>query len=357
MTTSTTLLTRIANFTGRREDVAVEALGHILSYSEAARHELEEMLRAGGAEIGSIYEVHTQVRDEDGATPDLAGYDQHGAERLLIEAKFWAGLTEKQPNSYLTRLLKVKEGTKALLFLVPAARLRTLWPEVRQLAAENYHLSPDTELENLRSAAILSKDCHLIMTSWRALLASITTRVDIDRDHRAQLDIVQLRGLTEQMDGDEFVPFSPGELGPGIARRIRDVCRLVDRAVDKGIYVGLFADRGRASNWDYSYGRNMWFAEAANAWFGMYSRTWATRRETPLWLQIWGQGDLGAGEVRRRLEPLKQNEPSEGVSDDGYIPIDLPTGLDFEATADAVIERLSKIAALINPDTFPLDGG
>ena len=42
-------------FTNRTEDVAVEALGYILSRSTAAAGALTETLRAGGADIGDIF--------------------------------------------------------------------------------------------------------------------------------------------------------------------------------------------------------------------------------------------------------------------------------------------------------------
>ena len=48
--------------------------------------------------------------------PDLVGLDRTmGKECVLIEAKFWAGLTDRQPKAYLDRL----DPGKALLFVAP----------------------------------------------------------------------------------------------------------------------------------------------------------------------------------------------------------------------------------------------
>ena len=58
--------------------------------------------------------------------PDLVGRTEHGEELLLIEAKFWAGLTEHQPITYLQRL----PPGGALLFVVPEARLPSIWNEL-----------------------------------------------------------------------------------------------------------------------------------------------------------------------------------------------------------------------------------
>ena len=108
------------------ENIAVEALGHILSTSPAAVRALEDVLQTGGAEVGEIAWVKTQASGEAGTRPDLAGFDQHNKERVLIEAKFWAGLTDNQPIAYLERLPENQES--ALLFVAPAPRASsTLW--------------------------------------------------------------------------------------------------------------------------------------------------------------------------------------------------------------------------------------
>ena len=71
-----TLLAQLApRFGPQTENLAVEALGHILSGSAAARGALSELLEAGGARVGQVAEVRTQDIGEDGARPDLVGAD------------------------------------------------------------------------------------------------------------------------------------------------------------------------------------------------------------------------------------------------------------------------------------------
>ena len=91
-------------FSWRTEDVAVEALGHILKGSESARDVLSEVLRIGGAEVGRIAEVETKVTIEDEARPELAAYNENGSRCVVIKAKFWAGLTKNQPITYVRHL-------------------------------------------------------------------------------------------------------------------------------------------------------------------------------------------------------------------------------------------------------------
>ncbi|MDE2687051.1 MAG: hypothetical protein OXI16_06065 [Chloroflexota bacterium] len=128
MTLESTLLAHLTPMlTDRVEDMAVEALGYILSKSPASRNALNLMLKSGVPEIKSVEQVRTQVTGDTGARPDLVGFDADDAERVLIEAKFWAGLTENQPNGYLERL--PKDRPSALLFVAPEARRDTLWAE------------------------------------------------------------------------------------------------------------------------------------------------------------------------------------------------------------------------------------
>ena len=72
---------------------------------------------------------------------DLVAYDAGGSERVLIEAKFWAGLTDNQPNTYLARLLRAGEPA-VLLFVAPEQRLVTVWTEIRGRADTCFDLDP-----------------------------------------------------------------------------------------------------------------------------------------------------------------------------------------------------------------------
>ena len=77
-----TLLAKLApQFSVQTENVAVEALGHILSGSEAARSAFSDVLNAGGAQVGQIAQVRTQVTGKDGERPDLVAFDQDGEKR------------------------------------------------------------------------------------------------------------------------------------------------------------------------------------------------------------------------------------------------------------------------------------
>ena len=170
-------LARVGCFKGKKENSAVEVLGHILSTSEATRAALSDLVVAGGAPIGRIDRVKTQVIGPMGARPDLAGYDESGREHVLIEAKFKAKLAPKtQPDTYLKRL-RGKRQPSVVLFVAPAERCERLWKELHSVS--KIKLQPGHH-QGGRSAAVANSACWLMLTSWKALLDRMQAGVSAD---------------------------------------------------------------------------------------------------------------------------------------------------------------------------------
>ena len=88
-------------FVVQRENLATEALAYILSRSQPARLALGQLLFLGGVVIPESLSFRTQAAGEDHAIPDLVGENEQGQQVLIMEAKFWAGLTDAQPVDYL----------------------------------------------------------------------------------------------------------------------------------------------------------------------------------------------------------------------------------------------------------------
>ena len=358
MTTDSTLLAHLALKLGTHpENIAVEALGHILSSSKASLRAVEDLLKAGGAEIGTISHARTQASKEKRGRPDLSGCDENGEERVLIEAKFWAGLTEHQPVTYLKRLPPDKPA--ALLFVAPLARFETLWDALLgRVRKSNMCLGPDEKKdENLRVTQVEGKHC-LMLTSWRSLLERMTVRASRDRDSCVEANIRQLLGLTERMDKDAFLPLRSAEFGPEFPRRVLGLQRLTKDVVER-VRGKDWVDRsGLRGNPPWSWYMRL---SGAGTWFGIALDLWAQAqyRDTPLWviLETWGGDNTLTANfevVRRKILSLPQKNQL-GVIDKGekiYIPIDLPVGVEYDTVLDAVVKRLEDIARLIDsPDT------
>ena len=186
--------------TDQTEDAAVEALGHILSQSEAARSALESTLREGGTAVGALAGMGSQDIGGEGERPGLAGYDDEGVVRVLIQAMLWADLSQDQPNGYFKRL--PLDRPAALLFVAPAARLGTLWPELCRRADEQFTIIGATTPSDLRAATVSGGERRLVLTSWAALLELMERVVGGAGDGEAEANIRQLRGVLDRMDAD-----------------------------------------------------------------------------------------------------------------------------------------------------------
>ena len=350
-----TLLAHLAlKLASHPENIAVEALGHILSKSPAAVLALEDVLKNGGAEIGGIDRVQTQLSDEKGSRPDLAGLDANGTKRLLIEAKFWAGLTKNQPVKYLEDLLK-QDQPSVLLFVAPAKRFESLWDELSRLVKDaNLKLVPgQPEEPNLRSA-IVDHKCRLMLTSWTALLDRMDSRASTAGDSHTESDIQQLQGLAEKMDEEAFLPLRPGELGPEIPRRLSNLENLVDHVIERLEQKDVEKAKEKSQS-HMLYGRYLTLF-GAGAWFGLERKFWGRVRDTPLWLefrQVW-EGSTSFDKIRNNLKPLELETPPELFEvepDYLVIPIYLPVGVEQDAMRDATVERIEEIGRLIHPAT------
>ena len=354
----TSLLAKISPmFSGKTEDVAVEALGHILAGSMPARDSLSDVLQCGGAEVGRIAEVQTQFTLDDGACPDLAAFNEDGSMRILIEAKFWAGLTENQPVTYVRHLLSEPKSS-ALLFVAPHARRESLWAELRWRIKESDLDIPFNSEDNsvgLLSAKVGEK-CWLMLTSWVNLLDRLATEVSGTGDPQTAADIAQLWGLAAQEDATAFMPLRSEEVGPDIPRRLMGLKTLVDHATDRLCGHGLASIKGlSAVAQQTGYNRYISLAGAGAA-FGIDYTMWATLRDTPLWLKFYGWKNYKPlEEVWANLASFRRREPPElfKVSGELVMPIELPLGLERDAVLGRIVGRLEDIACQIDPSYRP----
>ena len=332
-----TLLAKLAGMFGAQtENLAVAALGHVLSGSLPARRALSDLLRAGGADLGELARVRTQATGDGGERPDLVGLDQTDGERLLIEAKFWAGLTDNQPVNYLRRLAPPGGDPCALLFVAPAARLEPLWNELLRLAREA-GLSPKRreDATELRSA-VVDDSSFLVLTSWRNLLDGMAAKVGSAGEAGTEMDIRQLRGLAEQQDTEAFLPLRSEEFAPETPRRLLGLRRLIDDATERAREKGFLDTKGlKMTPWSHGYGRYVRIVHWT-PWFGVHYGLWAGTRHTPLWLCF----SDGAP------EPLKGSHDPQ-VFNGRDVPIYLPVGQEYDAVLDAVVKQLGQIEGLI----------
>jgi hypothetical protein len=118
----------VTRFAAHPENLATEALAYILRNSGTARLAFLRHLSEFGPALPETLTFRTQASGADNAIPDLIGADEEGRQLVIAEAKFWAGLSDHQPSTYLRRLPADHPGV--VIFVAPQARFQTLWPEL-----------------------------------------------------------------------------------------------------------------------------------------------------------------------------------------------------------------------------------
>lgn len=346
----TLLANIIPRLTGRLENAAVESLGYILGKSQASRAELNNLARKGGAVLPPIIMVRTEVSGQAGeqvTRPDLVGFDADNKERLLIEAKFWAGLTGDQVNRYLGRL--PNDGPAALMFLAPEARIETLWPELQyrvEQAGKGLEQREDVPA-GMRGAVVTNAERnatnqHLMLVSWRSLLFDLHAAAERAMETSGITeDIRQLHGLTELMDSKEFLPFHKEDFNPVFARRLIDLSSVYESLISRCRRQDWVKVHRRKHDWT-GYGI---FLEIAgyHTWFGFYYQPWARgEAETPFWIQLWGLNAHNPSIVKEVADALQKR-----ITEGSYLPVYVKTGVGRDEAVDDMLAQFKAIADAI----------
>ncbi len=335
-------------FGSHPENLATEALGYVLQNSETARNAVRDMLRGLGSTIDDELTYATQSSGEDSARPDLVGRNATGVEPLLIEVKFWAGLTDNQPVAYLQRL--PVGGT--LLMVAPAARTTLLWGELHRRCRDAGMEFTDDSHGGAHIAATAGR--RMVSLSWRHLLSAIQVQLDAKNERQAAEDIAQLQGLCERMDAEAFLPISSEELTSSMYRRVVEFGTIVDDVTGQLTARGLASTKGvRSTGGNGYYGRYLLISRVPS-FLICDTRKWMKYASTPLWLSVYGSNWLKSDALlaHRALAPLEAERPETVFkAGDGFpaVALFVPTGVERDVILRRVVEQLEKVAALIAP--------
>ena len=328
--------------TREKERAATEALNYVLNRSDSARRRLETMLDQAGAAVGEISQTETEVEREQQGRVDLVAYDPEGRERALIEAKFWADLTEHQPNTYLERL--ESRVPSVLLFVCPESRAEALWSEILRRCDRKFRVEQIAGGDILRKAAVGKGSRWLMLTSWQHLLSTIAD----GSSQRDKCNIAQLEGLVAYMEKDRYVPWEEADLRQDIPRKIRGLRQIITDAVERGKKDdwGIAEQSARVST-GIECGQYL-FLGGVGVWFGIDFDSWAKHGKSPVWVQL-NEKDLP--ECDSALHRIQRNRAVDKIrlhEQYQYFPIDIPVGEDVSSVVTSVVVQLNNIARLID---------
>ncbi len=219
-------------FASSQENLATEALNFVLGKSDHLRNSFLEFINQMGCEITGPLTFSTQSAGEDNAIPDLVGINKDRYKVVVGEAKFWAGLTENQPLTYIKHLPSNERSI--LLFIAPARRFQTLWPEIKRRCTDaGIVLSDERTIGEEFLGTRMNDKQYLGLCSWRSLLNVLSTTANAHDLHNIAADIQQLDGLCSRMDSEAFLPIQSTELSSGHGLRYLHYHQIVDEVVEK----------------------------------------------------------------------------------------------------------------------------
>ena len=338
----------VSKYSRHTENICSESLALIVNESNGMQDAFCQFISErtnGKVALLPKIRINTQVTSKtDTAIPDLMVDD--ASELLhLIEAKFWAGLTDHQPNEYLARI--VKQGG-SLGFLVPERRKTSLLSELKTRVATNYTITIE------ENQVLVDNNTWLYVFSWTDLIDYLWHRASLKEDKESLFNLYQLKGLIQKLDSEGFIPFESELFTPMAGKQRDQLIDLIDSVVDSSSQL----DTKKLSYGGGKYSYQRFFK--INGKYGGYilysSELWLKFQETPLFFCVSAKEWTDSTELPDIDQLSKNLEATQvrtlGVLDiNSYpalvIPLSLPIGMDKEKCIAIVDSQVQIILSII----------
>lgn len=328
------------------ENVATEALAYILQSSEAAKSGIMRLLRGIIPELPELWFRTQQM--EGNARPDMWGLDERASTHVFVENKFWAGLTDNQPVTYIKMLSELSHAS-LLLIVVPAARERSVWRELtKRLSEADIATEPHSGASGASAIIRTSKGPLMALSNWNTVLSFL--EAETGEDYAARNDLAQLRALCQATDSNAFHPFSREEISdqrlPSFLLQLSGLVKDVSNiAFEEQI---LFRDSLTPQADAERIGRyaNILSEKRCGVWLGIHLRLWKEYGLTPFWL-VFSSTNFGRSyEVRNLLEPWSlQKGVFTAMQPDGsfVVAVDIDCGEERDLVVRSIVEQIAKV--------------
>lgn len=354
----TTVLGHLArDFCPQQENLATEALCFILQHFPAASRAFKEFLRPLGLDFpGELY-FETQRGGLERSIPDMKCRDDNGLLRVIVENKFWAGLTENQPVTYIHELSReVPVGVAALLFVVPEARRQLVWDELVRRCIGAAIPVGEAQRQSTLTFAEVGSGQNIAVTSWSTLLSALSRGAASAGEIDCQNDIAQLQGLCRTMDEEEILPLRSEELtNQDMPRRFINFCNLAEAIVKQSASQKLCSVTRFVAE-KLGHGASIQIGGYA-AWMGFDVPNWREREVSPIWLTF--LSDDRMAEIRDKLVRYRTATPKrcfEFKNGRVMVPIVLLAGVEKDHILENAVDQIRELVyelGLRVPDRDP----
>lgn len=336
---------------GEKENIATEVLAFILDSNQSAKKGMMKLLKAITPTMPDLI-FKTQMV-EGSIRPDMWGYCGDNP-RVYIENKFWAGLTDNQPNSYLIQLAKYTQPS-ILLVVVPEVREQTVWQELnRRLIKKDITTIHREAPPGIVHTAETGIGPTLAITSWTKLLAFL--ELELADEPSARSDLLQLKALCDAEDNDAFAPLSAEEISDQrTPKLLLQLSAAVDGSVKLGITEAILDTKGlMPQSSSERIGRYIKFNSTPNlvVWVGINFILWKKYGRTPLWIVFYPNELKKSQAAKLLLEEWSAKNGNFSHNGEIVIPIDIAVGEDKDQVIRSILDQFKNIIAVYNQSTI-----
>ena len=338
--------------TSRGEPGVTQALAYILNQQPGVVQALVNLLDAANIKFDPRHRVESE-RGDDGeripGRPDMKICDSGGQLRVLVENKFWAGLTNSQPVDYLKMLPEAKDLSSGLLFIVPKQRVEMIWNELKTRCHKaGLDLGQDSPKgAPVRWVTVGTKT--MLVTNWQNVLNTLDGAAN---GEDIWCDLLQFRQLVKTLENLQAFPAlrSDEVTNAEAAQRMINYIELINY-ICEGLAEADIAYRGNAGSsfndqafycalkWPNPKGRTV-------GWLALPFSVWRTSGGiTPLWL--WMAPDYCLPNRFDELENLFEGVHVWDRRGDKFIPIRLKLGVERERVVEDAVEQIQHIFEML----------
>jgi hypothetical protein len=318
------------------ENVASESLRFLLIH-DGGRKAVNDLLAPLGFSIhGESWRSQASSAD-DSSIPDLVA-EVGGRQKLIIEAKFWASLTENQPLGYLDRQARQfgADEDRLLVFLAPTRRRHLLTAELEQRMGVRHR--------DIGSLAVVESDRgRLAVVDWADMLGHLRAAFTALTDGEALGNLAQLEGLCERADQEAMLPITAEDLDPRRPQRQMEFQRIVRRIFDILVADGGFSLKGVRETSSFEGSGKYVMSPSGKGLFIWVSLTnWGYRWPTPWWIRL----SDPSHELSAWAEAVRSDPDVCCVERDGsklHVGLRAPLGVEEHKVAAELVQVILRI--------------
>ena len=321
---------------GSQEDVATLSLSYLLAQSDILCSAFTKALSMH-LHLSPDTSIHynTQVIGQQRERPDIVGVDENGVERIICEAKFFAALTENQPNGYLRRLVGIENS--GLIFLCPESRRVGLWKQVISLIPG--------EAELIDDMCVKTGSTHVSIISWTEVLDTLLLAVDRSAPELKD-DLLQLIGFCKEMENTSFVPFKNEDFGTDIAKGIDRYYMVIDSVTELLLRQDRYTASKKGLRATPLWNGHIQYIKVNGLCLGINFNRELWKKDssvyTPFWLLLKNEAWKLSEPLVAYLNSLPAQQTERNHDGDLFIALEAPVGCTLEETADALAKEILK---------------